>query len=59
LWGGCLCHYCGHWAIFSQKHLVTLTFDERVTFVESVPTKGPGYWVAQPKLGQSLDALCT
>jgi hypothetical protein len=30
------------WAIFSQKHLVTLTFDERVTFVESVLTKGPG-----------------
>jgi hypothetical protein len=23
--GDCLGHFCGHWAIFSHKHLVTLT----------------------------------
>jgi hypothetical protein len=29
-------HFCGHWAIFSQKHLVILTLDESVdTFNES------------------------
>jgi hypothetical protein len=26
------------------SNLVTLTFDERVTFVESVLTKGPGFF---------------
>jgi hypothetical protein len=40
--GDCLGHFCGHWAIFSQKHLVTLTFDKRLTWVERVPTKRPG-----------------
>jgi hypothetical protein len=39
--GDCLGHFCGHWAIFSQKHLVTLTgwkcwhFQPKNTFVES------------------------
>jgi hypothetical protein len=41
--GDCLGHFCGHWAIFSQKHLVTLTFDERLTLVERVLTMRPGY----------------
>jgi hypothetical protein len=26
----CLGHFCGHWALFSQKHLVILTLDESV-----------------------------
>jgi hypothetical protein len=29
--GDCLGHFCGYWAIFSQKHLVTLTLDESKT----------------------------
>jgi hypothetical protein len=49
-------HFCGHWVIFSQKHLVTLTFDERLTFVERVPTKRPGFSYAHvnsvAKLGE-------
>jgi hypothetical protein len=40
--GDCLGHFCGQWAVFSQKHLVTLTFNEKLTFVKRVPTKRPG-----------------
>jgi hypothetical protein len=37
--GDFLGHFCGHWAIVSQKHLVTLTFDERLTLIESRVTR--------------------